>query len=583
MTTAIYAEGATLERLDDIPLLVSLQGRVGLAEVIDQTIERHWLQQGLSLGQLVVGWNSYILSQGDHRKVAVRDWATDHRAVLEELFGEPIRDTDFTDDRLGQVLTHLSDDATWCQIEERLWQDSVAAYRLRPERVRLDATTAQGYHSVTEEGLMQYGHSREHPYQPQVKVMAGSVDIGTNGHLVAVEVVSGQKADAPLYLPVLERLRKTVLQPGLLYMGDSKMGAIATRTDIVAHSDFYLLPLSEVGEVPQLLAQSIENVVAGDQSATLIYAQGGKADSPRLLAVGYETTRSQSYTPSDGKHLTWEERLLVIRSPGEAQKEVASLKKRLAEATKTLLALTPEPGRGRQQIRDESQLHQRADSVLERFRVRGYLRYTFQRQEVTKTQYVGRGRGGKERPKRTITKIRYVITGVERDEIAITEATWRMGWRLYATNQDSAELPLDEAVRLYRQAPRIERHFHLFNDAPVGIEPIYLRRNDQIKGLVRLLSLCVRLLTLIEIVARRNLTQRGEKLSGLYEGNPNRQTDQPTATRLLKAFRQINRVQLNVAGQTICYLTPLSPLQRQILSILELTDTLYDVPFQNSG
>jgi transposase len=583
MSTTTYAEEAILERLDDIPLLVALQRRVGLAEVIDQKIPRHWLHQGLSIGHLVVGWNTFILSQGDHRKVTVRDWAIDHRAVLEERLNKPIRDTDFTDDRLGQVLTHLSDDKAWEGIEEGLWQNSVQVYRLRPERVRLDPTTVNGYHAVSEKSLMQYGHNPDHPGQPQIKVMAGSVDIGTNGHLVAIDVVSGQKADDPLYLPVLQRLRQTLQEPGLLYMGDSKMSALVTRADVVAHGDFYLVPLAEVGKVPQLLAQCIEQIVAGDQTATLIYSQGGEGEPPRLLAAGYETTRSQSYAPSEGKPLTWKERLLVIRSPGEAQKEEASLKKRLEEATSTLLALTPEPGRGRRQIRDEVDLRQKAEAVLARFRIPGHLRYTFRREETTKTSYVGRGRGGKERPQRTITQVRYVITGVERDEAAITEATWRMGWRLYGTNQPVAELPLDEAIRLYRQAPRIERHFHLFNDVPVGIEPLYVRRDDQIKGLTRLLSLNVRLLTLVEIVARRNLAQRRENLAGLYEGNPKQQTDRPTATRLLKTFRHIDRVQLNVAGQGIHYLTPLSPLQRQILSILELSESIYQVPFQNSG
>ena len=61
----------------------------------------------------------------------------------------PIRDTDFTDDRLGQVLTHLSHDQAWQQIEEQLWQKTVEVYRLLPQRVRLDATTANGYHTVT--------------------------------------------------------------------------------------------------------------------------------------------------------------------------------------------------------------------------------------------------------------------------------------------------------------------------------------------------------------------------------------------------------------------------------------------------
>jgi transposase len=582
MSTAIHTDQGTIERLDDIPLLLTLQQRIGLAAVIDQAIPRHWLSQGLSIGQLVVGWSTFILSEGDHRKMTVRDWAIDHRTVLEELLGAPIRDTDFTDDRLGQVLTHLSDDQAWPKVEEGVWQNSVQVYRLRPACARLDAATVNGYHTVTPEGLMQYGHSPDHPGQPQIKVMAGSVDIGSNGHLVAIDVVSGEKADDPLYRPLLQRLRQTLQEPGLLYLGDSKMGALATRADIVAHDDFYLVPLAEVGEVPQLLTQCVAKVVAGEQ-VTLIYSQDGPDESPHLLATGYETTRSQSYTSPEGHSLTWEERLLVLCSPGEAQKELAALERRLAKATQALLALTPEPGRGHRQIREESQLHQKGEAILAHFQVQGYLKYTFRREESTQTRYVGRGRGGKERAQRTITQVRYVITGVERDEAAITAAAQHLGWRLYATNQQSTVLPLEEAIRLYRQAPRMERHFHLFNAAPVGIEPLYVRRDDQIKGLTRLLSLGVRLLTLIEIVARRNLAQRGEKLAGLYEGNPKQQTDQPTATRLLKAFRHINRVHLNVAGQSVHYSTPLAPLQRQILSILELDDTIYQVPFQNSG
>jgi len=583
MNTTTYAQEAILERIDDIPLLVAVQEGLGLSDVIDQQIPRHWLHQGLSIGQLVVGWTTFILSQGDHRKVTVRDWVADHHGILQNLLGEPIRDTDFTDDRLGQVLTHLSDDASWQGIERCLWQNSVQAYRLQPERVRLDATCVHGYHAVREESLMQYGHSPDHRGHPQIKVMVGTVDIGTNGHLVAVDVVSGQQADDPLYVPVLERLRKTLQEPGLLYMGDSKMSALATRADIVAHGDFYLVPLAKVGEVPQLLAQCIEQIVAGDQPATLIYSQDQKGKFPGLLAAGYETTRVQSYTTPEGKTLTWEERLLVIRSPGEARKEQALLEKRLEEATKALCALTPPPGRGRRQVCDESTLCQKADAILTRFEVQDYLQYTFRREEQTHTCYVGPGRGSTQRPQRTVRKVRYVITRVDRDEAAITQAIWRMGWRLYATNQTTAMLPLDQAIRLYRKAPRIERHFHLFNDAPVGIEPLFVRRDDQIKGLTRLLSLTVRLLTLIEIIARQNLAQRGGMLSGLYEGNPKEQTDQPTATRLLKTFRHIDRVQVNVEERSVHYITPLSPLQRQILSILELNDSIYQVPFRNPG
>jgi hypothetical protein len=87
----------------------------------------------------------------------------------------------------------------------------------------------------------------------------------------------------------------------------------------------------------------------------------------------------------------------------------------------------------------------------------------------------------------------------------------------------------------------------------------------------------------MEIVVRRHLSQQGESLAGLYQGNPNRETDRPTATRLLKAFRHINRVQLRLKDQSISYLTPLSPLQRRILSLLELSESIYsELAFDNS-
>ncbi len=213
----------SVERLDDIPLLISLQQQLGLSELIDEAIERHWRHLGLSVGQLVIGWNAYILSESDHRKVAVEDWAVEHQSILSQLLGLTLRRTDFTDDRLGQVLTHLSKDEVWGTIETKLWANSVSVYQLTPERVRLDGTRVSGYHTPHPEGLMQHGYNRQTPQRAQVKLMGASMDCGTSGHLLATDVVGGDEADDGLYLPVIRRLRETFLDPGLLYIGDSKM------------------------------------------------------------------------------------------------------------------------------------------------------------------------------------------------------------------------------------------------------------------------------------------------------------------------------------------------------------------------
>ena len=120
-----------------------------------------------------------------------------------------------------------------------------------------------------------------------------------------------------------------------------------------------------------------------------------------------------------------------------------------------------------------------------------------------------------------------------------------------------------------------ERGFSRLKNRPLGLRPLYLHREDHIVGLVRLLSLALRLLTLVEFVVRRELQAHDEKLAGLYEGNPNRQTNRPTTERLLRAFGNISLTLVNLPGQKFAHLTPLTPLQSRILSLLGLSPSIY--------
>ena len=96
-------------------------------------------------------------------------------------------------------------------------------------------------------------------------------------------------------------------------------------------------------------------------------------------------------------------------------------------------------------------------------------------------------------------------------------------------------------------------------------------------GLV-LLGIALRVMTLTEFVARRDLVAGGEKLPGLYAGNPTRATGQPTAERLLKAFADLT-LYCHATETTVWYeVTTLSPLQRRILQALGIPETVYAPP-----
>ena len=74
---------------------------------------------------------------------------------------------------------------------------------------------------------------------------------------------------------------------------------------------------------------------------------------------------------------------------------------------------------------------------------------------------------------------------------------------------------------------------------------------------------------------RRGLAGQQEKLLGLYPGNPQRATARPTAEQLLAAFAEITLLLIDQDNQTYVHLSSLSPLQQQILALLNFDLEIY--------
>jgi hypothetical protein len=150
------------------------------------------------------------------------------------------------------------------------------------------------------------------------------------------------------------------------------------------------------------------------------------------------------------------------------------------------------------------------------------------------------------------------------------------GWKAFVTNAAPQRLSLQEAVLCYRNEYRVERIFNRLQSR-VHIAPLFVKLNDQIEGLTYLLTLGVRVLTVMEFVLRRSLPTDQTKLPGLHPEHKTKMTDQPTAERMLKAFADISLTIIKTAaGEDILRrLTSLSRLQEEILQRLGLGATLY--------
>lgn len=203
--TVVTTLELTHERVDDVPLLLGFLIQLRLPEILDRHFSAHPLHQGLSNGWLTTVWIAYILSHADHRKSPVQAWSQELHRTLETLIGQRLRPVEFSDDRLTLLLNRLASPADWDSLEADLWHTHCDVYALPVERVRLDATTSCGYHAVSDDGLMQLGHSKDYrPDLAQFKLMAAVAE--PTGLFLAGDVHPGNAADDPLYLPLYRRV-----------------------------------------------------------------------------------------------------------------------------------------------------------------------------------------------------------------------------------------------------------------------------------------------------------------------------------------------------------------------------------------
>jgi transposase len=358
------------------------------------------------------------------------------------------------------------------------------------------------------------------------------------------------------------------------------MAALETRAEIAANGDFYLTRLPLTGEVAAPFTSWVEAALTGDAVKEVVEIRSEE----KLIAKGYEFERAQT-TVVGQREQTWTERVQILRSEAAAQSQAAALQRRLEKAEAAVRGLTPPPGPGRSQFTTHWELERAVAAVLAEHDVVGLLEVSWERQETSRTKYVGRGRGGPNRPKTTEWDIRYQITAVRRNEAAIRHRIERMGWPIQVINLPAERLSLGEALFTYRGGWSAERLFHLFKDQPLGIRPFDVQRDDQILGLTHQVTLALRVLTLFEMLVRRGQAQSDEKLPGLYPGQAKRVTDRPTAKRVLEAISRagITLTQVESDGEVRWHLTPLPKLVKRVLAYLGLSAAVYTRLVTNSS
>jgi transposase len=554
-----------VEVVADLPVLWATLKRLGLPASLGRHFPtpRPW-KGPLTPGEVLAVWLLFLLSQGDHCLNHVEPWVAQHHGTLSALLGKTVLPVDLHDDRLADWLNRLGSGDSYSALERDLNQQAIRVYHLPTDTVRIDTTTANSYADVlTEQGLLQFGHSKDDPDRPQLKIAAGVLD--PLGMPLATAVVPGNSSDDPLYVPVIQAVQQSFGAGGRTYVGDCKMAALATRAFVAAGGDFYLCPLSESQLSRAQRRELLRPAFAGTQALEQVWRPGGEGRPDELVAEGF-CVDVELTTKVAEEEVTWTERRWLVRSLAYAQAREAALERRLDNAIQALRELVVRK-QGKKQL-FHAELMAAAEAIVKREGVQGLLSYTAE--ALVSTRQVRAYRG---RPARQETDVFFQIE-VRRNEAQIEEKKGEMGWQVYGTNALALLLP--QAVWAYRGQYRVEDDWSRLKGRPLGLTPMYLQDEGRMQGLVYLLSLALRLLTLLEWVVRERLRQDGSKLQGVYAGQPGRKTDRPSAELLLKAMKTVSVSVVEVNGQIHALLSPLTEVQKRLLALWDMPPDLYE-------
>lgn len=582
------------ELLGDIPIIIEFCKRLNLQSLIESYFPSHGNQEGLTNGLTTIGWIAHILTENNHCKSPVQQWQMNHSLSLETLLEAKIANTDFEDCRLGRLLQKFADNDSWHAFEASFYKDTFSVLELCTnapasfkesnsnedkisKTIKIDTTTAYGYHKVQDGGLMQRGWSKDHrPDLPQLKIMVAAE--GNTGFQIASDIVPGNIPDDPLYIPILERTRKTVDTKNCLMCGDCKMSALEIKANIVQNGEFYLVPLALQVPAKAMLKQLVDEVVNGTQEAKLIFDINEKNES-KIIGAGFEAERIQKLQDINNEcKVQWSERVLLIRSYDHAKQEIDAFNRKIKKLHDQILKLTSKqcsnPETATEELLGKIAKFKEENDISEIFDIE--IETSMNESEKNRSE---KRNGVKRSGTYKVKHFKSKVLSVKENSSLVEKMTHKLGWRLYATNAPKGILTFNQAYKYFRKTMYvIEIGFHKVKDY-INISPLYVRKEDQILGMTRLLMLALKILTLMTAEIRANMKKENIILKGLYAGQPARRHESPTAECILKYF---SRMEIALIGQKIrgnwyWSITQLSDNCRAILTLLKIPETTYEL------
>jgi len=529
--------------------------RVGALPILNSIIERMGIAEELTLALKNPGYAEALLALIKNILVernalyAIGEWAALYDAGL-------VAQGKIGDDKLGRALDRLfaADRAT---LQTRIVLAVMTGFDLKMEQIHNDTTSVMvrgAYDGQNAKGVqLKRGHSKEH--RPDLKQLVYSLCVTSDGAVpVHFKAYDGNQTDDGIHLETWSRLRTLLQHPRFIYVADCKLCTEKNLRTIDRERGFFV---TIVPKTRSEVATFSEAVLGGDVRWEEVLRKRADRDEKAFdvieCAVG-------PYHLREGFMLYW------YRSSQKKKRDQRDRNERIERTIERLETLDLRRMRG---PKKEAAIRKRVDEIIAHHHAEEWITVEVKWDAVEKFKAITRGKPTAE------TTFRRIIQQVPRLHISTNAANIARSAAMdgiFPLTTNTREKPVD-VYKIYKYQPRIERR-HALLKSTLDVAPIWLKKNTRIEALMFLEFIAQMIAALVERDLRKKMVEeKVELLCSLPEG---RASKTPTIEQVLRLFENQNKHVLYDGDRLIKqFADPLTPVQSQILQLLEIPTAVY--------
>jgi transposase len=551
--------------------------RVGLLPILDRILERLRLEEFFhaylppqdrrcridpAIGLLVLLKNLLLSREPLY---GVGEWAARHAPDLLGLSERQI--ASLNDDRVGRCLDRLFQN-DYASLVLAVATHAISEFGVGLDQLHNDSTTITfhgDYPDATREETREqqtrlaitWGHNKDH--RPDLKQLLFILTVSNDGGVpVYFQARSGNTSDDQTHRATWDLLCTLAGRHDFLYVADCKLASAENMAHVHQHGGRFLTPIPRTRSEDRSFRESLSR---GQVRWRPIHER--RDDDGEILdrySVSEEPTLSV-----EGYRLVW------YHSTSKAENDAATRARKVDRALRELAELQQKLGSPRSRYQDRAKVVAAVEAILEARGAGRWITTTIEERSEEKYHQEGRGR-----PSEKTRYLKEVITRFDlKCEINHTAlASEHLGDGVFPLITNDRTLSERELLLAYKGQPMIEKRFAQLK-TDFGVAPVYLKEVSRIQALLCLYFLVLLVESLLERELRQAMVRKKVESLRLYpEGRACRF---PTVRRLIEVFEDVQRHELKVGAEpAVMFTTKLSPLQRTILRLLDISPSAYN-------